>query len=169
MLETKYLQDNVKNIQLLMTIPGLHNFEAQKLGGLLRLSKIRTYFEGERIIRQGDDDPWLYFMLNGSVKISKDGVEIARLKKPGEIFGEMRIITGEARSASVLALEKTMCLAVDTSAKDRLQNQDERTELLLFLFKIFSEYTSARLRLTNEELIRCKKKLINLGLEKETD
>ena len=169
MLETKYLQDNVKNIQLLMTIPGLHNFEAQKLGGLLRLSKIRTYFEGEVIMRQGDEDPWLYFMLSGSVKIEKDEVEIARLKKPGEIFGEMRIITGQSRSASIFALEKTMCLAVDTSAKDRLQNQDERTELLLFLFKIFSEYTSARLRLTNEELIKCKKQLIKLGVEQEID
>jgi CRP/FNR family transcriptional regulator, cyclic AMP receptor protein len=163
MIETKYLQENVKNIQILMSIPGLHHFEAQKLGNLLRLSRIRSYGPGEMIIQEGDDDPWLYFLISGSVKIVKDGVVISKLEKPGEIFGEMRIIESRDRSASVFALENTMCLAVDTSAKDRLPSVDERTDLLLFLYKIFAEYTSVRLRLTNEELIKCKKQLQSLA------
>ncbi len=160
MIETKYLQDNVKNLQILMTIPGLHHFEAKKLGGLLRLSKIRSYEPGEPIIKEGDDDPWLYFLLNGAVKVVKDDVVIARLEKPGEIFGEMRIIEGGNRSASVYASVATTCLAVDTSAKERLHNDDERSDLLLFLYRMFAEYTSARLRLTNDELIKCKKQLL---------
>jgi CRP/FNR family transcriptional regulator, cyclic AMP receptor protein len=160
MLETKYLQENVKNLQILMTIPGLHHFEAQKLGGLLRLSKIRTYDPEELIIKEGDDDPWLYFLLNGAVKVVKGGHVIARLENPGEIFGEMRIIESSNRSASVYASVKTTCLAVDTSAKERLHHNDERTDLLLFLYRIFSEYTSARLRLTNDELVKCKKQLL---------
>ncbi len=162
MIETKYLQENVKNIQILMSIPGLHHFEAQKLGSLLRLSRIRTYEPGEMIIQEGDDDPWLYILISGSVKIVKDGIVIATLDKAGEIFGEMRIIESRGRSASVYALEKTMCLAVDTSARERLPSTDERTDLLLFLYKIFAEYTSVRLRLTNDELIKCKKQLQKL-------
>lgn len=163
MIETKYLQENVQNIQLLMAIPGLHHFEAQKLGSLLRLSRIRCYDAGEIIIREGDNDPWLYFLLSGSVKIVKDGIEISRLEKSGEIFGEMRIVESQSRSASVYALENTMCLAVDTSAKERLYKNDERTDLLLFLYRIFAEFTSVRLRLTNDELIKCKKQLQNLS------
>ncbi len=163
MIETKYLQENVKNIQILMSIPGLHHVEAQKLGSLLRLSRIRSYGPGEMIIQEGDDDPWLYFLISGSVNIEKDGMVITKLEKPGEIFGEMRIIESRDRSASVYALENTMCLAVDTSAKDRLPSVDERTDLLLFLYKIFAEYTSVRLRLTNEELIKCKKQLQSLA------
>ncbi|MFO8083689.1 MAG: cyclic nucleotide-binding domain-containing protein [Desulfobacterales bacterium] len=162
MIETKYLQENVKNIQLLMAIPGLHHFEAQKLGSLLRLSRIRHYEPGEIIIKEGDNDPWLYFLLSGSVKITKDNVVISKLENSGEIFGEMRIIESGNRSASVYALEDTMCLAVNTSAKERLHTNDERTDLLLFLYRIFAEYTSVRLRITNDELIKCKKELQNL-------
>jgi CRP/FNR family transcriptional regulator, cyclic AMP receptor protein len=159
MIETKYLQENIKNIQILMSIPGLHHFEAQKLGSLLRLSRIRHYGPGEMIIKEGDDDPWFYFLLSGAIKIVKEGIVITKLEKAGEIFGEMRIIESRDRSASVVALEDTMCLAIDTSAKERLHGADERTDLLLFLYKIFAEYTSVRLRLTNDELIKCKKQL----------
>lgn len=163
MIETKYLQDNVKNIQILMSIPGLHNFEAQKMGSLLRLSRIRQYQAGEMIIKEGDNDPWLYFLLSGAVKIIKEGIVITKLEKAGEIFGEMRIIENRGRSASVVALENSMCLAIDTSAKERLHGTDERTDLLLFLYKIFAEYTSVRLRLTNDELIKCKKQLQSIA------
>jgi CRP/FNR family transcriptional regulator, cyclic AMP receptor protein len=167
MIETKFLQENIKNIQILMSIPGLHHFEAHKLGSLLRLSRIRHYGPGERIIKEGDDDPWLYFLLSGSVKIVKDKIVISELEKAGEIFGEMRIIESRDRSASVYALENTMCLAIDTSATERLHGIDERTDLLLFLYKIFAEYTSVRLRLTNDELIKCKKQLQNTVTKSE--
>jgi CRP-like cAMP-binding protein len=167
MLQTKYLKANVKNVQMLMGIPGLHNFEAEKLGDLLRLSRIRTYEHGEEIIKQGDEDPWLYFILEGSVKIIKDGHVLTVLAKAGEIFGEMRIIDGKSRTASVFAVDKTVCLAVDTSAKDRFHTEDEKTDFLLFLYKMLAEYTSARLRLTNNELIKCRKRLRQLSLEKK--
>jgi CRP/FNR family transcriptional regulator, cyclic AMP receptor protein len=162
MIETKYLQENVKNIQLLMSIPGLRSFEAQKLGSLLRLSRIRRYGPGELIIKEGDDDPWFYFLISGSVKIVKDRIEITRLEKAGEIFGEMRIIKSQDRSASVVALEETTCLAIDTSARERLDSRDERTDLTLFLYRIFAEHTAARLGHTNDELIKCKKQLQSL-------
>ena len=72
----------------------------------------------------------------------------------------MRIIDDQSRSASVFADGKTVCLAVDTSAKNRLSsadNQDERLDFLLLLYRIFAEYMTYRLRLTNEELIKTKK------------
>ena len=43
MIETKYLKDNIQNIQKLLTIPALKNFEAQNLGKLLRISKLMEY------------------------------------------------------------------------------------------------------------------------------
>jgi len=83
----------------------------------------------------------------------------------GEIFGEMRIVDSLSRSASVFATGKTVCLSVDTSAKDRLsreKSKDERLDFLLLLYRIFAEYMSIRLRLTNEELIKAKKRIEQL-------
>jgi CRP-like cAMP-binding protein len=144
-----------------MGIPGLKEFETRNLAKLLRLSKIREYENGERIIKEGDDDPWLYFLLSGRLTIKKNGIEIGRIDQVGEIFGEMRVVDTLSRSASVYADGKTLCLGVDTSAKGRLstvsiEERDERLDFLLLLYRIFSEYMSIRLRTVNDELIKAK-------------
>jgi len=165
MLESKYLKDNIENIQKLLAIPALKNFETRSLQKLLRLSKIREYEDGELIIEEGGQDPWLYFLLSGKIRVSKEGLTINTIGKKGEIFGEMRIVDSMKRSATVSALGKTICLAVDTSAKNRISEQDtldEKLDFLLLLYQIFAEYMSIRLRLTNEELITAKKKIKRL-------
>jgi len=166
MIESKYLKENIENIQKLMTIPALKNFETRSLGKLLRLSKVRQYEDGERIIKEGDLDPWLYFLLSGKIRITKESLDIGTIDRKGEIFGEMRIIDSLSRSASVYAVGKTICLAVDTSAKERLSTEgsiDERLDFLLLLYRIFAEYMSIRLRLTNDELIKAKKQAAALA------
>ncbi len=165
MLESRYLKDNIENLQKLLGIPALKNFETKSLQKLLRLSRIREYEDGEVIIREGDLDPWLYFLLSGKIRVSKEDLEINTIDKKGEIFGEMRIIDFMQRSASVVAVGKTICLAVDTSAKNRISAQDptdEKLDFLLLLYRIFAEYMSIRLRVTNEELITAKKKIKRL-------
>jgi CRP/FNR family cyclic AMP-dependent transcriptional regulator len=80
----------------------------------------------------------------------------------------MRIVDDQTRSATVLSDGKTICLAVDTSAGNRLstsEQKDERLDFLLLLYRIFAEYMTYRLRLTNEELIRAKKEVRRLGGE----
>jgi len=160
MIESKYLKQNIENIQRLLSISALKNFETKNLSKLLRLSKIRQYDDAETIITEGDYDPWLYFLLSGSIRVAKEGVTISSIDKQGEIFGEMRIVDERSRSASVYAVGKTVCLAVDTSAHDRIADEgdkDEKLDFLLLLYRIFAEYMTARLRLTNEELIKAKK------------
>lgn len=160
MIESKYLKENIENIQRLMSIQALKNFETRNLGKLLRLSKIRQYEDGEQVIQEGDMDPWLYFLLSGKIRITKEGEEIGTITRKGEIFGEMRIIDDQSRSASVYAVGQTVCLAVDTSAGNRLSTSDEkeaRLDFLLLLYRIFAEYITARLRLTNEELVKAKR------------
>jgi CRP-like cAMP-binding protein len=160
MIESKFLKENIENIQRLMSISALKHFETRNLGKLLRLSKIRQYEAGETIIQEGDRDTWLYFLLSGEVRITKEGEEISTIGRRGDIFGEMRIIDDRSRSATVTAIDKVVALAVDTSAKSRMatsDGKDERLDFLLLLYRIFAEYMTLRLRLTNEELVKAKK------------
>jgi len=157
MIESKYLKDSVQNIQKLMTIAPLRKFETQYLGQLIRLSKIREYEPGELIINEGGQDTWIYFLLSGKVRIEKKGMGIAIIDKVGEIFGEMRLLDGLARSASVCAEEKTVCLAFDPYGEDSLTEPDQKTKFLLLLYKMFAEFLSGRLRVINDELSKIKK------------
>ncbi len=165
MIETKYLKNDVKNIQRLLAIPTFQKLEADNLGKLLRLSKIRQYQNGEWIIKEGDLDPWLYFLLSGRVRVEKDGVEISKISEPGHLFGEMRILDSSSRSASVFAETRTLCLAVNTAGKRKFESaKDEERDLefLLLLYRIFAEFVSTRLRLTNEELVKAKREILTL-------
>lgn len=162
MIESKYLKDDIKNIQQLCTIPALKSFETKDLAKLLKLSKIRQYADGEIVIEEGATDQWLYFLLSGKIRISKNGVHICTIDNTGEVFGEMRIIDGLSRSTSIHAEGKTTCLAVDTAAKHRLDSDDEAASLLALLYKVMTEYVSIRLRLSNEKLIEAQQEIARL-------
>lgn len=159
MIESKYLKNDIKNIQKLMVIPALRNFEMESLGRLVSLSKVRQYDDGESIIREGDNDPWLYFLLSGGIRVEKGGVEISSTDRMGEIFGEMRLLDSQSRSADVYAVGKTMCLAVNTRGTETMGSNDRSANFLLLLYKVFAEYVSVRLRLSNEELVKARNEL----------
>ncbi len=66
------------------------------------------FTRGERITRQGESAHWLYIILEGdtSVRVTTDrGLdrEVARLG-PGQILGEMSLLTGQPRQATIVAV-----------------------------------------------------------------
>ena len=150
-----------------MSLTPLRKFETDKLRQLIRLAKMREYEPGETIIEEGGEDAYLYFLLNGKVRVRKEGVPISIIEKEGEIFGEMRVLDGLTRSATATAEEKTVCLAVDTSATDRLGSKDERASFLLILYQVITEFISIRLRATTDELVKAKKKIKKLSMKNQ--
>jgi len=63
------------------------------------------------IVRQGDIGTGFYIVVSGSVEVVRDGVPLARLG-PGEFFGELSVLDGHPRTAQVVSLEPTTCLAL---------------------------------------------------------
>jgi CPA2 family monovalent cation:H+ antiporter-2 len=63
----------------------------------------QTVKPGERIIRAGDEADAVYFISKGQVEVSVAGRKINL--GPGDVFGEMALISGEPRSADVTALD----------------------------------------------------------------
>lgn len=166
MIESDYLKDNKEMIQKLRQIPTLKPFDETALHGALQLSKIRKYNAGELILEEGSYDSWIYFLISGKARIVKQGKELALLTRKGDVFGEMGIIDGSARSASVYAINETVCLVTDASYIDRLSGND-RFAFGYVLFRVFAEILAGRLRLTTEELIRAKEEIVRLTSEEK--
>ncbi len=83
---------------------------------LAERSSIFRYTRGEPIVRQSDTGDSLYIIRNGSVEVTlatgkNEPVSVATLG-PGKFFGEMSLLTGEPRSATVSALEETQVVVV---------------------------------------------------------
>ena len=138
MIESDYLKDNHEIIHKLRQIPTLKPFDEKGLQGALQLSKIRKYEPGELILKEGVYDCWIYFLVSGRVRVTKQGEELCILKRTGDVFGEMGVIDASPRSASIYAIDETVCLATDASYVDRLSGND-RIAFCYILFRVFSD------------------------------
>lgn len=162
MRESKFLKDDPKNIQKLMTIPVFKNFEVSSLGELLKISKMREYQDGEQIIKEGQHDPWLFFLHTGRVKIIKQGEVVADLRRCGDVFGEMGMMGGFERSASAFAVGETTCLATDASKIEDITGKN-RLAFNYVLYWVFAEILTDRLKAATDELAQLKKELARLN------
>ena len=166
MIETDYLNNDNLLKEKLEKIPTLSNFKIEHLQGMLKLSKIKEYEPGELIIEEDNYDNWVFFLVSGKVRVVKKGMDINTLDQTGDVFGEMGIIEGMARSASIYAIEETVCLATDASYMDRLSDND-KTVFTCVLYQLFSELLSHRLRSIDAELVQVKEE--NLKLKSKLD
>ncbi len=57
----------------------------------------------------------MFIIAAGHVAVRLGDTELSRLG-PGDVFGEMALLTGEPRQADVVALEPVSCLEVDREA-----------------------------------------------------
>jgi NTE family protein len=92
---------------------------------------------GEILFREGDEEDGVYFVINGRLRASiasEDGArsigEIAR----GETVGEMAVLTGEPRSATVTAIRDTVLAHATHEAFDELMRR--HPELSLHMARI---------------------------------
>jgi uridine kinase len=75
--------------------------QCRTLAGLLETLRVSA---GESVVLQGAaSDRSMYICLSGQALVSRSGVEVQRLG-PGEHFGELALVTGTPRAASVRAL-----------------------------------------------------------------
>ncbi|MBW1801096.1 MAG: cyclic nucleotide-binding domain-containing protein [Deltaproteobacteria bacterium] len=164
MSDQGYLKETGDIIQKLRSIPTLNVFREVDLKGILSLSKMVKYDAGEFIIKEGQYDNWMFFLISGKVGIQKQGETLNVLQRRGDIFGEMGIIDGSPRSASIIALNETTCLAADISYMDRLEGND-RIAFTAILYRIFAEILASRLRAADQKWLSEREE--NAKLKKE--
>jgi CRP-like cAMP-binding protein/small-conductance mechanosensitive channel len=90
-----------------------------ELHHLAERMKRLTYGPGEVVVRQGDEADSLYVVNNGRLRVMLRGEEegsrneeVAMLE-PGAVFGEMSLLLGGKRTASVIAVGQVECDRLD--------------------------------------------------------
>lgn len=112
----KELQRRMAALSSVDLFRSLTNEERQMLAERLHFA---PFTKGEVITRQGADAHWLYILTRGSAEVvlmeESFQRDVARLDA-GQFFGEMSLMTGAPRSASVISLEDTTCYRLDRDA-----------------------------------------------------
>jgi len=74
----------------------------------------RSFAPGEYLCQEGEPGSSLFIIQRGlaHVTVGAAGVNVGRLRR-GDVIGEMSMLTGEARTASVVATVDTVALELD--------------------------------------------------------
>ncbi len=91
----------------------LSDEETQKLAAG---SRVRVFAPDEPIVRQGQPGKSMFVVHKGSVKVQikeESSLKILDTLREGDFFGEMGLLTGEPRTATVIAEEETQVLEID--------------------------------------------------------
>lgn len=121
----------------LKNIPIFSDLEENSLNQILELGSLKLYSKDEIILNEDDAGTALFVIVSGKVKISrssKDGKEvILTIMNESDFFGEMAILDGFSRSATVTALEESKLFIIQRN--DFLNLLKNHTEVSIALLQ----------------------------------
>ena len=96
------LHDALRICEFLRPIELFKTLTPRQLTDVAEKMSKRHYAGGETIIRTGDPGNEFFLVSDGEVEVIRADHEVARLG-PGDFFGEVALISGEPRNATVVA------------------------------------------------------------------
>lgn len=83
----------------------------EELAEIAATAHLLGFDDGELIIPEGEEGLGFYLIMSGTARVIRGEEEIDQLS-PGGFFGEVALIEGTPRTASVYALGHTVCLGL---------------------------------------------------------
>jgi CRP/FNR family transcriptional regulator, cyclic AMP receptor protein len=99
------MNDMADSLRRVPLFSDLSNRDLRRLSGTMYE---RTFSDGQAVVSEGEGGIGFFVILDGSARVSV-GADEVRTLGPGDSFGEMAIIDGQARSASITAGEGLRC------------------------------------------------------------
>jgi CRP-like cAMP-binding protein len=112
-----------RRTELIGGCPLFRGIDAAGLGAIAGAA-IEVDFPADRVIaRQGEIGTGFFVVVDGMVRVIRDGAVVARLG-PGEFFGELSVLDGGPRVAQVTAEVPTRCLALASWDFERVLREE---------------------------------------------
>jgi extracellular factor (EF) 3-hydroxypalmitic acid methyl ester biosynthesis protein len=106
----------------------LSDFQGEHDNDLLAVSQPRTLQAGDVLIVEGAPRPGLFIVTRGllDVRVGRDEPVSVGKRGPGELLGEVSLLTGEGANATVVALETCELLELPAIALDKQLQRNTR-------------------------------------------
>jgi signal transduction histidine kinase len=147
------------NLQDLRKSPLFEGLSDEELYQLVDNAERFTYRAGDVLMQQGDLGDSAHIVLNGGFEIQKQsGQSIIKIdvRRPGEIIGEMALLSNAPRSATVVAVCDSETLCISQEAFENLLSTSPSATLAVL------HWVMARLS-QNESLLHQQEKMAALG------
>jgi small-conductance mechanosensitive channel/CRP-like cAMP-binding protein len=109
-----------QRLQVLAALPLFAGLREPELASVAASLRVTPFIKGEVMTRQGAVAHWLYVLVKGAADVwfeseSGERLFVAALE-PGAVFGEMGMMTGAPRSATVVASSDAECYRIDKAS-----------------------------------------------------
>ncbi len=150
-----------KMLNILRKIPMFGELSVDEAKLVLSACQQKEYEPNEVIFKYGGGSREMLILMSGELDVrSLGGVSVAQIK-PGQLVGEMGVLTGKIRSATVVALGKSMALSLNTAEFDRLLRKFQKIGLKIF--KNIVDDLSDKIKTGNVNLEGSTKKMEQLS------
>lgn len=113
----------MKRILFLSKVPLFAELTPSDLSSVAKAAEENLYPGGELIAAQGEPGGEMHVVVSGEIEVgvadSDDRLELAR-RGPGEVVGEMSVITEKPRMASLIAMGDVRTLSIDRARFERI-------------------------------------------------
>lgn len=106
-------RDFLRNWDLVAKAPLFRDLGADVIAEIARLLRRREFGAGAVIMRRGDPGSAMYFLMAGEVEVRLKPQSVRLID--GAFFGEMALISGAPRNATVVATRPTLLLELDVA------------------------------------------------------
>src|SRR5438093_12600080 len=124
-------------IELLSRVPLFSELSREDLERISRVAVPRSFPPGVRVFHEGDHSDACFVVRSGDLRVTREhsdgrAIALATLGR-GDIFGELAMLDGEARSASVETLSDSELLALPAVDFRRLLAANSRISVKLVI------------------------------------
>jgi CRP/FNR family cyclic AMP-dependent transcriptional regulator len=152
MAATDRTEESRATLELLRRVPLFSELSEEDLERVQSVAIPRSFPKGVRVFHEGDHSDSCYIVRSGDLRVTREhsdgrAIALATLAS-GDIFGELAMLDGQARSASVETLSDAELLALPAADMRRLLAAHPEITIKLVVA------LTRRLRETNERISR---------------
>ncbi len=162
MKEFAYIYDEGTRPAMLQTVPLFSTFTDEQLDDVLNSSNLLQCDVGDAIIKEGTIDSRIYILLSGDLEVRVGGKTVAKILRPGEVFGELALVNQDKRLASVVAATRAVCLAVDQKFLQDIHPRNEDPAFYASLYEFVARLIAKKLDATSRRLGEVERELREL-------
>jgi len=121
-------------VELISRVPLFDGLSRAHLGRVAALTEETTYNAGRVIVEKDSPGRAFYVIVDGTAKVVKGKIVTARREAelgPGDFFGELALLDGERRAATVIATTQLTTVRIERNAFRRLLREEPELALKL--------------------------------------
>ncbi|HSL15656.1 MAG TPA: cyclic nucleotide-binding domain-containing protein [Actinomycetota bacterium] len=113
---------------ILATVPLFASLPPRQLRRVAAVSAVLDFPEGEEVVKEGQAGSTFYVIAEGAAKAVRGGRTVGRLEA-GRFFGELAVLGGTPRTASVITTEPTTCVVLSSKNLQKVLREEPAVAL----------------------------------------